>query len=251
MTHEVHGKNEVALLPVLDTFNFMLKTGDVVKDTDGGVTVELIGERIQFDPRQKTMDFGVKKTNLKYAEKEIKWYESQDLNVSPTMDDVAIWRKIADTDGKINSNYGYLIYSKENGEQYRHCVERLASNPSTKRAVMIYTRPSMWEDCSRNGMNDFICTDGVQCTIKHGRLYYIVKQRSCDFIYGLFNDLYWHQHVYWKMFEELQKSALCYGLLPGTILYFPFNLHVYEKHFHLIEDMANFVRRTYVVENFN
>lgn len=251
MNNEVHGRNELALLPVLDAFYGMIRTNDFVVDNDGGLTVELIGERIQFDPRQKTMDFGVKKTNIKYATKEIEWYESQDLSVHPTMSDVTIWRQIADSDGKINSNYGHLIYSKENGEQYRHCVERLKVNPATKRGVMIYTRPSMWEDCSKNGMNDFICTDGVQCTIKHNRLYYMVKQRSCDFIYGLFNDLYWHRHVYWKMFEELQQAERCRGIVPGSIIYFPFNLHVYEKHFHLIPEMANFVRRTYDISNFN
>ena len=235
-------RNEEALLPILEKFSSMLDCEDFTVDLDGGRTLEIIGSRLLFNPFQATMDMGVKKTNTAYAEKEIKWYESQDLSVYPMMKDVKIWQTIASTEGKINSNYGYLIYSKENGNQYENCVNRLKANPSSKRAVMIYTRPSMWDDCSTDGMNDFICTDGVQCSIKNSRLYYMVKQRSCDMIFGLLNDLYWHQHVFKKIMHDLEKTCFIKG---GAILYFPFNLHVYERHFKLIKPMADFVRRTY------
>ena len=235
-------RNEQVLLPILEKFSDMLKHEDYTVDLEGGRTLEILGSRLVFSAFQSIMDFGARKTNLRYAEKEIEWYETQDLNVYPVMKDVKIWKDIADSDGRINSNYGHLIYSEENGKQYENCMTRLKANPSSKRAVMIYTRPSMWEDCKKNGMNDFICTDGVQCSIKNFRLYYMVKQRSCDLIYGLFNDLYWHQHVYWKMMMELSSE---YPMRAGSILYFPFNLHVYERHFHLIDPMLSFVRSKY------
>ena len=239
-------RNEQTLLPILDKFSEMLDTEDYTMDLEGGRTLEILGSRLFFNPYQRTMDFGVKKTNVSYAEREIKWYEDQDLRVCPTMKDVKIWNAIASSKGLINSNYGYLIYSEANGSQYEHCLERLRANPSTKRALMIYTRPSIWEDFKTDGMNDFICTDGVQCSIKNDRLYYMVKQRSCDMVYGLFNDLFWHQHVYRKLVADLNAE---YKLVGGSIVYFPFNLHVYEKHFSMIKPMAEYVRSTY--ENAN
>ena len=60
--------------------------------------------------------------NEKYIEAELEWYKSQSLNVNDLFDIygsvVKIWDDVSDNSGYINSNYGWCVYSKENGRQY-------------------------------------------------------------------------------------------------------------------------------------
>jgi thymidylate synthase len=231
--------NEDSLRPILQLFNTKISHGEIVRSPDGDVTAEIIGSVIQFDPSQKELNFGnIRKTNAEYVKKELDWYLSESLNIHPIMDDVKVWNKICGRNGEICSNYGWAIFSEENHRQYNNCLMRLLGNPLTKRAVMIYTRPSMWDDSKKNGMNDFMCTDGVQCQIVDNRLIYVVKQRSCDFIFGMFNDLAWHQWVYRRMMTDLSEFT---SVKEGVIVFYPFNLHVYERHFNLIGQMQNYM----------
>jgi thymidylate synthase len=214
-----------------------------VVDKNGGKTVELIDHRLVFKPAlgPNINLYDMRKTPEKYVQQELDWYLSQDLSIFPKMAHVKIWNDVATKNDKqeINSNYGWCVFSNENHNQYEHCLKELIANKATRRAVMLYTRPSMWEDWQREGMRDFICTDGVQCFIRDNRLTYIVKQRSCDFIFGLFNDYAWHQYVCMKLLRDLKEIGH-YDLLEEDveIIYHPFSLHVYERHFDLVKKIG-------------
>jgi hypothetical protein len=57
--------------------------------------------------------------NEEYVKRELEWYLSQSLNVNDIPGETPkIWHHVADKDGFINSNYGWCIFSKENGNQY-------------------------------------------------------------------------------------------------------------------------------------
>lgn len=170
------------------------------------------------------------KPDANYIKREIDWYNSQSLSV----DDIEkplpeIWANIADDDGMINSNYGWCIFSGENGFQYAACVNELQKNPESRRAVMIYTRPSMHVDYKKNGMVDFICTNTVQLIARNGKLDYLVNMRSCDAVYGYKNDIAWHRYI-------LEKAALDLSLKEGHIIYQVGSLHVYPRHFGLVKE---------------
>ena len=83
-------------------------------------------------------DWIIREPNYDYANREIEWYKSQSLFV----DDIPgktpkIWEECADKNGKINSNYGWCIWSNENGNQYRNCLNTLVKDPYSRQAVMI------------------------------------------------------------------------------------------------------------------
>lgn len=62
--------------------------------------------------------------NTDYAKNELKWYESQSLNVYDIPDKVPqIWINVSDKDGFINSNYGWCIFSEENKNQFDNVVK--------------------------------------------------------------------------------------------------------------------------------
>ena len=207
--------------------------GEIIVDDFGSTTVELIDKKLILNPMQPIIDLGFRKTNLVYVKKEIDWYNSKSLNVKDIEGDIPkIWLQICDKDFKINSNYGWMIYSEENFNQYDNCVNELLKNKFTRKAEMIYQRPSMWKDYCNNNMSDFCCTDGVQLFIRNEELIYIVKQRSSDIIFGFFNDFYWHCVVYNKIYNELKKKKYK-DLKIGKIIFNLYSFHIYEKHFNL------------------
>lgn len=111
-----------------------------------------------------------------------------------------IWEQCADKNGKINSNYGWMVWSKENKDQYQHCLKSLISDPVTRQGVMLYNRPEMQEDWNKDGMHDFCCTYSVQCFLNEAEdgtylLDYLVFMRSNDAVFGYDNDVLWHTHV--------------------------------------------------------
>lgn len=216
--------------------NNMLKVKDVrqlLKDTEVNTAdmVELINVSFVADE-----DYILRKPNSEYIKREIEWYKSQSLFVKDIPGQVPqIWENVASTEGKINSNYGWCIFSADNNYQYTSARNHLIVDKNTRKAIMVYTRPSIQQDWNKNGMSDFICTNNVQLFIRDNKLIYIINQRSCDAVFGYNNDIAWHKHVYEMLYEdlvdvypELEKTDIEYVI--GT-------LHVYSKHQHLIKDL--------------
>lgn len=229
--------NEDILRPIYKELNDKVKRQDFVTDKSGVKTVEIMDANVKgLDPEQLVLNFPGRKTPVEYVEKESRWYNSQSLNINDGVGDVKIWQQVADKDGFINSNYGWCIYSPENHKQFLSSLRELQKNPCSRRAVMIYNRPSMQFEYNRDGMSDFICTFSTQQFIRDNKLTYIVNQRSQDMIFGLFNDLAWHQEVYNKFYEELRKTYS--DLQKGAINLNIASAHVYERHFPMLEKMV-------------
>lgn len=201
----------------------LLQAEDFVTDKTGVRTIELVGASFIAD-----QDFIFGELNRDYLNREIEWYTSQSCNVNdfpggaPT-----IWKQIADRDGFVNSNYGWMIWSGANYSQYDNAIAELRKNPLSRRAVMIYNSPDMWYRYNRNGRSDFACTNAVQLLYRKGKLNMVVQMRSNDVVFGYRNDRHWQQHVLDLAAEEL-------GYEPGTITWQVGSLHVYERHFYLV-----------------
>ena len=171
--------------------------------------------------------------NLNYIVMEIEWYESQSLNVYDMRKPPKIWMDVATTYGNINSNYGYLVYSKDNGEQFRNVVRTLRKRPDSKQATMIYTRPTMHQEAYIDGMKDFICTNAVnynQDISDSNKINAIVQMRSNDAVYVYKNDYAWQKYMLERVCTELGKE-------PGVIIWQAASLHIYPRHFTLISSL--------------
>src|SRR5690625_2873004 len=108
--------------------------------------IELLG--VSFIADEPSI-FG--KPNEDYIKREIAWYETRQPNIHYMEGPIPkIWRQVSDERGNINSHYGHLVYSKENGGQFDSVYEELKRDPSSRRAVMIYTRPSMHKDAVKD-----------------------------------------------------------------------------------------------------
>ena len=196
------------------------------EDRTGQKTIELLGASFLAD---QPSIFGT--PSEKYIDAEIDWYSSGSTNINdihPDKEPPAAWMYAANIHGEINSNYGHLIWSSKYHDQYQNVLDELISNPDSRRASMIYTRPSIWSEYDENGKNDFICTNAVTYYIRNDELQAVVQMRSNDVVFGYKNDIAWQNHVL-----ELLASDL--DINPGFIQWQVQNLHVYERHFHLVE----------------
>ena len=219
---------------IRDTLASLYKQGKFSTDKTGVKTVEIVGASFIAD--EPTI-FG--SLNDEYIKKELDWYLSQSLYVKDIGEPVPkIWTAVSDSSGKINSNYGYLIYSKNNGLQFDSVLEELLSNKDSRRAVMIYTRPTMHKDYNSDGMSDFICTNAVQYLIRDGALHTIVQMRSNDVVFGYRNDYAWQHYVSSSLLKSYNDCLQDHAdeIELGSITWQVGSLHVYERHFSLIED---------------
>ena len=202
-----------------------LITEEYVTDKTGVKTLEIMNASFIAD--QPSI---IGKVNEDYVERELAWYKSQSLNVNDIPGETpAIWKAVATEDGYINSNYGWCIWSDENHNQYTNVLDELKKNPDSRRANMIYTRPTMHSDYNRNGMSDFMCTNNVQYLIRNGELNALVYMRSNDAVFGYKNDWAWQKHVLDSLCNELNVPA-------GQIYWNVSSLHIYERHFDLLKD---------------
>ena len=201
---------------------------DFVIDKTGVKTIEIIGATFIADN-----DFVIRKPAYEYIQRELEWYKSQSLYVSDIPGGTPqIWKDVSSDDGKINSNYGWCIYSEENGNQYSHVLRELKNNPNSRRATMIYNRPSMHLDYNREGMSDFMCTYANTFYIRNGKLDSHYLMRSNDAVFGYNNDYAWARYVQNQLAEDL-------GIEVGDLIWTASNFHVYERHFNFIEELLD------------
>lgn len=210
---------------VQDEFVRKYLAGDIA----GSGTIEIIGASFVAD---KPAIFGTPNTD--YITREIAWYLSGSLKVSDIPPPIPkIWDAVSSVNLEVNSNYGYLFFSKENHSQFDHVVESLRTKPDGRQATAIYTRPTMHADWNRDGMHDFVCTNAVNYFRRGDEVHAVVQMRSNDVVFGYRNDYAWQ-----KVALQMVCSAVGNEVVPGDITWQAASLHVYPRHFHLIKEMA-------------
>jgi len=211
-----------------------LKNERFTEDRTGQKTIELLGASFIAD---EPAIFGT--PNQEYIDRELDWYRSESTNINDIYGDEReppkAWQLSANRHGEINSNYGKLVYSPVYYNQFNKALGELIRNPDSRRASMIYTRPSIWEEYNENEKNDFICTNSVTYYIRDGAVHCVVQMRSNDLVFGYKNDYAWQEYLL-NRFVEVYNHMTHDVLKSGNIYWQVQNLHVYSRHFHLVKE---------------
>ena len=165
-----------------------------------------------------------RKWNAEYAEAEWQWYLSGDRNIDKLGElygkTPEIWKRMADEDGNVNSNYGWQWQRNIEGtnlNQIEWVVKLLKQYPITRQAaISIFDGKE-----TKNYAKDTPCTYAVQFTILNDKLNMCVTMRSNDLWYGFCNDQYC-----FSMLQQLVASRL--DVPVGTYYHFAHNLHLYN-----------------------
>jgi thymidylate synthase len=170
------------------------------------------------NPLDRMIHHEARNFNVEYAEAEWQWY----LSGEPTIDTLgniygkipSIWQKMADENGKVNSNYGAQW---ERGWQLDKVVAMLKNNPNTRQAaISIYDGKEI-----SSYKYDTPCTYAVQFTVINNKLNMCVTMRSNDLWFGFCID----QYCFSKL-QELVSERTGYEI--GSYYHFAHNLHLYE-----------------------
>ena len=156
-----------------------------------------------------------------YAEAEWQWYLSGDRNIKKLGDLYGkvpeIWKRMADKDGNVNSNYGWQW---QRNSQLDNIVAMLKQNPKTRQAaISIYDAKEINDGYYQY---DTPCTYAVQFTIVNDKLNMCVTMRSNDLWYGSCNDQYCFSRLQLMIADRLEIRL-------GTYFHFAHNLHLYNN----------------------
>jgi len=174
------------------------------------------------DPKDRKIINRERNWKEDYAEAEWQWYLSGD----PSTEKLGkiygkipeIWKRMADENGCVNSNYGWQWQRSYDGvSQLDNVIRILKENPKSRQAaISIY-------DCKEQHRykTDTPCTYAVQFTIVHNRLDMCVVMRSNDLWYGFCND----QYQFSKLQEMVSKQL---DIETGVYYHFAHNMHLYN-----------------------
>lgn len=202
----------------------------------------------------------VRKPKEPYQSNELHWFISQSRNVEELRSFAGftpkIWEEIAEIDGTVNSNYGWCCLSKENGNQFWNAMKHLELDRNSRRAIMIYNRPTMHEDWIANRGNnnlrwqykeseeykklrgDFMCCQNNHFIIRGNKLIMTVHMRSLDAVFGYNADYIWFDFIFNKAVQYLNKTYP--ELERGDMVIYADSVHVYDRHYEDLEKEATF-----------
>lgn len=211
----------------------------------------------------------VRKPKEPYQTNELEWFISQSRDVEDLKSFAGftpkIWNDISDVEGIINSNYGWCCLSKENGSQFDNAMKHLEKDKNSRRAIMIYNRPSMHDDWSSKRVaksydkpklvenyswhyltdkeygelrGDFMCCQNNHFIIRDNKLIMTVHMRSLDAVYGYNADYIWFDWIFNKAVQYLKKTYP--ELERGDMVIYADSVHVYEMHYEDLKKEATF-----------
>lgn len=189
-----------------------------------------------------TLDPDRNKVIADYTARELALYESGTRSAEEfAKKGSRFWAKLANPDGTINSNYGWLIFHKRDcgdeelerstgGTQaglrtpWEWAKQALLADADTRQALMFFSRPEfLWV-----GNKDQVCMLHGQFFIRRGRLHLATVIRSNDVWYGLSYDTPFLCHLQARMLRELREAGM-EELSLGSWTHMAHSLHLYER----------------------
>jgi len=169
-------------------------------------------------PEQRMITDEKRNWKLNYAEAEWQWYLSGDRNIKKLGEIYGtvpmIWKRMADNEGNVNSNYGYQW---QRNDQIGYVIDKLKKDMFTRHACI-----SIYDGKEHDKFtHDTPCTYAIQFTNVNNYLNMCVIMRSNDLWYGFCND----QYQFSKLQELICKET---KLDMGTYYHFAHNLHIYS-----------------------
>ena len=171
------------------------------------------------NPSDKLITNAERNWSQKYAAAEWAWYLSGDPRISELGELYGkvppIWERMADSNGEVNSNYGYQW---QRHDQLDYVVAKLRDNPDTRHAAISIYDAKEWPSYKK----DTPCTYAVQFTIINNKLCMSVYMRSNDIWYGFCNDQYQFASL-----QELVADRL--SIETGWYYHHAHNMHLYNN----------------------
>lgn len=169
-----------------------------------------------------------------YLFAEMAWYMCGDRYVETILPHSKFWDKIKNADGTANSNYGDLVFYRQNKfgmTSFNWAFKELCKDKDTRKAICLYNDREFF--FSEN--KDLICNQYQHFFIRDNLLECDVALRSSDAIFGLTFNIPWWSLVHQQLFLHLKP--IYPELKLGNIVANISSAHIYENKFELVEKM--------------
>lgn len=185
--------------------------------------------------------------NADWVRRELAWFRSGSDKLEDMEGPVpALFKACAGIDGKVNSAYGHILFGQgEYIPQPPTLYERvimtfLNEGWGTRHAVAIISDRDIHELAHYLDRNDFICTNALNFMIDaDGRLHLQAQMRSMDAVFGYRADYSMWDLLMDMVINDLNRAGKYEQLVTrGDMTFQVANLHVYPRHFELLEDVA-------------
>lgn len=162
---------------------------------------------------------------LKYICHELLLYYAGTNNGEHFKKASSFWGKLFNSDGSINSAYGYLVFNKRYNSSWLWAINALRKDKDSRQAILHYNTP----DYNYNDNKDYVCTLFNQFFIRNDKLYLIYNIRSNDLHFGVPADVVWG----YSLMECMRYSLLDIypNLKLGSYIHQIGSLHLYERNF--------------------
>jgi len=175
-----------------------------------------------------------RKFSVTYVIAELLWYLSAEDKTDWIANYSSFWSSISDDGETANSAYGARIFKPHpriaggTFSQWDYIKDELTKDPDSRRAVVHIRSP--WD--SVKAKLDVPCTLSLQFFIRDNALHMVAHMRSSDLILGIAYDV-----PAFTLMQELMAKEL--GVNLGHYTHVSNSLHIYERHFEMVEKMIS------------
>lgn len=174
------------------------------------------------DPMDNQITTSFRNWKKNYSELEWQWYLKADPNADQISSHAKIWKKHMDSDGNVNSNYGFYFY---HNNQLNNIIKKLLLNKNSRHAWLTIYDGKMIEKSltTNNGYElDTPCTLNIGFNIINEKLNMQVLMRSNDLWFGFCND----QYCFSKLMKMVADSL---NIEVGHYYHWVQNFHLYNN----------------------
>ena len=197
----------------------------------GQLVIEIENYSYTLPPRARFCNFLARKINQNYVKREFLWYlrgNAKDLEI---LKHASMWDNLVNDNGSINSNYGQYIFN-DNLNQFSNVVKTLSNDVDSRRAsISILSAKHLLSTT-----NDVPCTYSLNFRIREMKLNMTVHMRSQDAVFGMGNDAPCFSFIHEMVYVALR--SVYPELVMGEYHHFADSFHVYERHFKVMEAIA-------------
>lgn len=190
--------------------------------------------QLEFDPGLSLYHNQRRSSQFRYIAAELLWYFAGRKDAEFISRFAKFWQGLDNGDGTVNSAYGNLIFKEFNLNgltEWEWLIGILSSDKDTRQAVIHFNKP----DHKWPGNRDFVCTLSGTFQIRKDRLNFKVHMRSNDMVLGTPTDVAFFCLLQQQVLKLLQP--IYPKLQLGTYVHEVDSLHIYERHFSLVEEM--------------
>lgn len=180
--------------------------------------------------------------NEDWVRRELKWFKSGSNSIVDMEPPVPkAFQRCAGAMGEVNSSYGHILFSPD--DSGKSLYDRLLATyrnetPGTRHGTAVISDRHMHTMWLENGKRDFICTNAINSYITDDwHIWISAQMRAMDAVWGYRADYSMWDALLRMMVDDLGVTFP--EVRYGGIVFQVTNLHVYPRHFKLLEEDAS------------